>query len=180
MTILGPTLETDRLILRPPEPEDFEPLAGFLADPVATELLGGPVGPEIAWTRLSGLVGHWVLKGYGMFCVVEKATGRWLGRVGPLQPLGWPGPEVGWGLVRDSWGRGYATEAAGASMDWAFDHLGWTEAIHCINPANAASQAVARLLGSTSRGPGRLPPPIEASPVDIWGQTRAQWRARRV
>jgi RimJ/RimL family protein N-acetyltransferase len=88
------------------------------------------------------------------------------------------GQEVGWGLIREAWGRGYAFEAATASMDWVFDRLGWTEAIHCINPANRALGALARRLGSTNRGPGRLPPPLEAAPVDIWGQTRAQWRTR--
>ena len=178
MSDLGPTLETERLILRPPVREDFEPLAAFLADPVATLHLGGPVEPEVAWTRLTALAGSWSLLGFSMFCVIEKATGRWIGRVGPLHPVGWPGTEVGWGLLTDACGQGYATEAAARAMDWAFDHLGWDEVIHCIAPANEASARVAMRLGSTRRGPGRLPPPFEASEIEIWGQTRAQWKAR--
>jgi RimJ/RimL family protein N-acetyltransferase len=113
-----------------------------------------------------------------MFSVCEKATGRWVGRVGPWAPEGWPGTEVGWAIIRDCWGRGYATEAAIAAIDWAFDRLGWTQVIHCIDPANIASQVVARKLGSRNFGPGSLPAPFHEAPVDIWGQSREEWRTR--
>ena len=116
--------------------------------------------------------------GCGRVLSRRESTGRWIGRLGPWQPDGWPGTEVGWGLVREYWGRGYATEGAAASIDWAFATLGWTEVIHCIAPENLASQAVARKLGSRNRGRGLLPPPYEESRVEIWGQTRAQWFAR--
>jgi len=114
-----------------------------------------------------------------MFSVIEKASGRWVGRLGPWKPEGWPGPEIGWAIARDCWGRGYAPEGAAAATDWAFDNLGWTSVIHSIAPGNAASQAVARKLGSRNLGPGRLPPPFQDSPIDIWGQSREDWRARR-
>jgi RimJ/RimL family protein N-acetyltransferase len=64
-------------------------------------------------------------------------------------------------------------------MDWVFDALGWHEVIHSIAPDNIASQVVARKLGSSNRGPGTLPAPFERTRVDIWGQTCAQWLARR-
>ena len=70
-------------------------------------------------------------------------------------------------------------EAATAAIDWVFDHCGWTEVIHTIAPLNTPSQGVARRLGSTNRGPGTLPAPYEDSPVEIWGQSREQWRAKR-
>jgi len=117
--------------------------------------------------------------GYSLFTVVEKSTARWIGRVGPWVPEGWPGPEVGWGLIPEVQGKGYAVEAAARTIDWAFDDLGWTEVVHCIDPDNLASQRVAERLGSTNRGPGRLPPPIDHYPVDVWGQSREAWRARR-
>ena len=123
--------------------------------------------------------GAWAMQGVAMFSVVDKASGRWLGRAGPWQPEGWPGTEVGWSFLRSAWGKGYAREAAIAAIDWSFDHLGWTEVIHSIAPANTASQALAARLGSVNRGPGRLPPPHQDSPVDIWGQSREEWRARR-
>jgi RimJ/RimL family protein N-acetyltransferase len=81
--------------------------------------------------------------------------------------------------VRDRWGRGYAVEGAIASTNWAFDTLGWTNVIHSIAPANVASQRVAQKLGSRNLGPGKLPPPFQNDPVDLWGQTREEWRARR-
>ena len=65
-----------------------------------------------------------------------------------------------------------------AAIDWAFDVLGWSEVIHAIDPTNGASQAVARKLGSDLIGTGRLPEPIDTA-VEIWGQSRAAWRARR-
>jgi RimJ/RimL family protein N-acetyltransferase len=78
-------------------------------------------------------------------------------------PDGWPGTEVGWGIIRDCWGRGYAVEGATAAIDWAFDELGWSEVIHAIDPTNGASWAVARKLGAELIGLGRLPAPIDTS-----------------
>jgi len=175
---LGPTLETPRLILRPPAPEDFDAYVAFMADD-ATRYVGGPQSREAAWRGFVSIAGAWAMQGYSLFAVVEKSTGRWIGRVGPWVPEGWPGTEVGWGLIREANGKGYAVEAATATIDWAFDHLGWTEVVHCIDPENTASQRVAERLGSVNRGPGRLPPPVDQYPVDVWGQSREDWRARR-
>jgi RimJ/RimL family protein N-acetyltransferase len=171
-------LHTPRLLLRPLRIEDFGAWASLLADAEASHFIGGPLPRALAWRAFMVMAGAWHLQGFAMFSVIEKATGRWIGRLGPWFPEGWPGTEVGWGLVRDCWGRGYATEGAAATMDWAFTELGWTEVIHSIAPDNYASQAVARKLGSRKRGAGQLPPPFEDSPVEIWGQTRAEWSAR--
>jgi len=114
-----------------------------------------------------------------MFSVLEKSSGRWLGQAGPWKPEGWPGNEVGWSFHPDAWGKGYATEAAATAIDWAFGHLGWDAVIHCIDPANAASQALARRLGSRNQGPGRMPAPYEDAPNDIWGQSRDDWQEHR-
>jgi RimJ/RimL family protein N-acetyltransferase len=150
-----------------------------MADAEATRYIGGVQPRAAAWRGFLSMVGAWTVQGFAMFSVIEKDTGRWIGRIGPWVPEGWPGTEVGWGVVRAAWGKGYATEAAAAAIDWAFDSLGWSEVIHSIDPVNAASQAVARRLGSVNRGPGRLPAPYEDEPVDIWGQTRDAWCARR-
>ena len=174
----GPTLHTDRLILRPTAAEDFDPWATFMAHE-STRFIGGPMGREPAWRGFMSMAGAWTLQGFAMFSVIERETGRWVGRVGPWVPEGWPGTEVGWGIVPEAHQRGYALEAATAAIDWAFATLGWTDVIHCIDPDNVASQGVARRLGSTNRGPGRMPPPFQDYPIDIWGQSREQWRARR-
>lgn len=179
MRDLGPTLETARLILRPPQQEDFPLWAEFSADEETMRFIGGVAAPPAAWRSMATLAGSWALKGFAMFSVIEKASGRWIGRLGPWEPEGWPGTEVGWGLAKEATGKGYATEGASAAIDWAIDHLGWTDVIHCIDPANTASQKVAQRLGSVNRGPGRMPPPFQDHPVDIWGQSAADWKARR-
>jgi RimJ/RimL family protein N-acetyltransferase len=174
---LGPTLETDRLILRPPVAEDFEPWAAFVADPEAARFLGGAQDKVGAWRIMCTMTGAWTVRGFSMFSIIEKASGQWVGRLGPWQPEGWPGTEVGWGVAREHWGKGYATEGAIAAIDWAFATFGWDEVIHTIEPANTPSQAVARRLGSTILRQARLPAPMNVE-VDVWGQSRAQWRAR--
>ena len=81
------------------------------------------------------------MTGIAMFSVLEKSSGKWVGRLGPWYPEGWPDHEVGWGIAREHWGKGYATEGAAAAMDYAFDVLGWTQVIHCIEEEQpAASQ----------------------------------------
>jgi RimJ/RimL family protein N-acetyltransferase len=175
---LGPTLETPRLILRPPQQEDFALWAEFSSDAETTRFIGGVQPRGSAWRGMATLAGSWALLGFGMFSVIEKASGRWIGRLGPWQPEGWPGTEVGWGIAREAQGKGYATEGSAAAMDWAVDHLGWTDIIHCIDPANVASQNVAKRLGAVNRGAGKMPAPYEDVPVEIWGQSAVQWKAR--
>ena len=179
MDLDGLKLETPRLLLRPVRGEDFEAWAAFCADPVAMFHLGGVQPRALAWRSLLSVVGAWHVQGFSFFSVFERDSGQWVGRVGPWQPEGWPGTEVGYSLARAAWGKGYATEAVAACMDWAVDHLGWTDIIQTIAPDNAASQAVARRLGATLRGPGRLPAPYENQPSQIWGQSAAQWRVNR-
>jgi RimJ/RimL family protein N-acetyltransferase len=175
----APILETQRLILRAPAAEDFDAWAAFAADEEAMRHLGGAQDRAVAWRGICTMTGAWTIRGFSMFSAIEKASGRWVGRLGPWEPEGWPGTEVGWALVRDVWGKGYATEGAAACMDYAFDVLGWTEVVHTIEPANVASQAVARRLGSTILRQARMPAPFQDSVLDVWGQTREQWLARR-
>ncbi|MBL4800120.1 MAG: GNAT family N-acetyltransferase [Oleispira sp.] len=172
-------IETRRLILRPLEIEDFEGWAKLMEDEASSHFLDGPQPRAVAWRSFMVMAGAWALQGYAMFSVIEKSSGRWIGRVGPWCPEGWPGKEIGWAFVRDAWGRGYATEGAIAAADWAFSNLKWSEMIHVIAPDNLASQAVARRLGSEKIGPGRFPEPRQDEPVEIWGQSREEWLRRR-
>ena len=177
----GPTLETARLILRPPGQEDLDGWVELMGDEEASRFIGGLQGRAQSWRGLATTAGSWAMLGFGMFSMIEKSSGEWVGRAGPWQPEEWPGTEVGWGLRRAFWGKGYALEAAEATIDWAFDTLGWTEVIHSIDPGNLASQKVARRLGSyvMQAGVMVMPPPYHELPIDIWGQTRAEWLARR-
>lgn len=175
----GPFLITERLILRPPSAEDFEGWAAFCADPETMHHLGGVLGRGAAWRTLCTMVGAWHVRGYAMFSMILRDTGQWIGRTGPWMPEGWPGTEVGWGVAREFAGKGFAQEAAIASIDYAFDTLGWDKVIHTIDPANTASIALAERLGSTDQGPTRLPDPFEHIPVRAWGQSKAEWAARK-
>ena len=176
---LGPTLETERLILRPPVRDDFEGFCAFHADEATMTHLGGVQSPALVWRTMRVGVGAWHLDGFHMFSVLDKTTGEWMGRIGPLFPHDWPGHEVGWGLRSKFWGKGYAVEAAAAAMDYAVDTLGWDDIIHCIAPDNHGSAGVANRLGSVNRGPGRLPDPHAAIAINLWGQTAEQWRENR-
>jgi len=175
----GPSIETARLVMRPPIEADLDAFAELLGNPESAAFFGGPVPRAAAWRSMATMTGAWSLRGFGMFSVVERASGRCIGRLGPWQPEGWPGTEVGWGLIREAWGKGYATEGATAAIDWAFEALGWTDVIHTIAPGNMASIAVAKRLGSERRGPVTLPPPLDTWETEAWGQTREQWYARK-
>ncbi|HEX7342393.1 MAG TPA: GNAT family N-acetyltransferase [Rhodanobacteraceae bacterium] len=171
--------ETERLILRPPQAEDFAGWAAFFADPEATRHMGGVRSEPLAWRHFLMMAGAWSIQGFGAFSLVEKSAGRWLGWSGPWHPPGWPGAEIGWCLARDAWGHGYATESAVAIVDWVFQHLGWDDVVHLITPDNHASMAVARKLGSTCGRRIDMPEPFAGEPVDVWRQTREQWLQRR-
>jgi RimJ/RimL family protein N-acetyltransferase len=180
---LGPTLETERLVLRPPQQCDFDGFAGMASEEETMRFIGGRALRDAAWRSLATLTGSWALLGYGMFSVIEKASGQWIGRLGPWRPGGeeggWPGPEVGWGLVASAHGKGLAAEGATAAIDWAFDQLGWDHVIHCIDEQNTPSIALAERLGSKRlRTDVKLPAPFDMHSVDVYGQTRAEWKAR--
>lgn len=175
----APVLHTERLILRRPAAEDFGAWAAFCADAETMRFLGGAQGRAVAWRTMCTFAGAWDVRGFGMFSVIARDTGAWIGRIGPWQPEGWPGTEVGWGIAPAYAGRGYAREAAIATINYAVDTLGWNDVIHTIHPDNAASIALARRLGSVNRGPVTLPTPLADARVDAWGQSAAEWRARR-
>ncbi|MEP6493323.1 MAG: GNAT family N-acetyltransferase [bacterium] len=168
-------IETSRLLLRQPKVEDLDRWAEMMANDEAARYVGGVQAKPVVWRTIMSQAGAWALTGVAMFSVIEKSSGRWVGRVGPWQPFGWPGTEVGWSLHPDVWGNGYAIEAATATMDYAFTTLGWTDIIHCIHPDNVRSHRVAKRLGARHRGPGRLPAPYQNEPVELWGQTRDEW-----
>ncbi|WP_043364622.1 GNAT family N-acetyltransferase [Belnapia sp. F-4-1] len=167
----GPRLETARLLLRPPREEDLAGWTELMGDEAAARFIGGVQTPLGAWRGLATVAGSWALHGFGMFSVIERETGRWIGRVGPWRPHGWPGPEIGWALIRAAWGQGHAEEAARAAIAWSFGTLGWTKVIHVIRAENLPSKALAARLGSTFRTLGSLPAPHEGE-YEIWGQSR--------
>jgi RimJ/RimL family protein N-acetyltransferase len=144
-----PTFETERLILRELRDGDLEAYAPMMADPEVTRYLGDgrTQARDEAWRSLAMLLGHWHLRGFGMWAVTARASDLMIGRVGFFQPEGWPGFEIGWTFARGAWGNGYATEAARRVLAHGFGEMGRKEIISVIHPDNAASIRVAEKIG---------------------------------
>jgi RimJ/RimL family protein N-acetyltransferase len=148
------TLETDRLLLRAFTNADLEPYCAMCSDPEVMRFLGDgrTLSRTDAWRHIAIFLGTWQLRGYGMWAVEEKATGRFVGRVGYLHPEGWPGIELAWALARPFWGRGLASEAARVCLNHGFKSCGFEHVIHLIHPENQRSIAVAERLGAKREG----------------------------
>jgi RimJ/RimL family protein N-acetyltransferase len=148
------TLTTERLLLRQLREDDLEAYAALNADPEVMRYIGDgePRARDEAWSGMARLLGHWQLRGYGMYAVEERHTGDLVGRLGLHRPEGWPGLEIGWLIARDRWGSGYAPEGARAVLDLAFQRLGEPRIVSLIHPDNAASIRVAEKLGERLAG----------------------------
>jgi RimJ/RimL family protein N-acetyltransferase len=168
------TLETERLVLRMFREEDLDAYATMCADPEVMRYLGDgkSLTRSEAWRQMALILGHWRLRGFGLWAVEERGTGILLGRIGFFQPEGWPGFELGWMLRRASWGKGYATEGARRALAHAFTAMGRDHLISLIRPANRASIPVAERLGQTLEGRADL----FGHEVLIYGIVRAAWR----
>lgn len=175
LTPAAPRLETPRLILRGWQENDLSPYARLLADPTAARFItlgGEPRDARQAWVETAFLVGHWHLLGYGMFVVEDRATGSFLGRVGALQPRGWPSFEMAWAITPEARGNGYAAEAAQAATDWAFTQFDLERIVSIIHPLNVQSQRVAEKLGERRSGENFSP---LGEPCEIWELSRETW-----
>jgi RimJ/RimL family protein N-acetyltransferase len=149
-----PTIETERLILRPHRLDEFEAYAAFWADPdVVRFITGVPSTRENSWGRMLRVTGMWHLLGFGFLAIEEKGTGRFLGEAGfqdmrrDFQPTIEGTLETGWALIPSVHGLGYATEAAGAMVEWGAAHFPDMEMTCIISPENGASLRVAAKLG---------------------------------
>lgn len=148
-----PTLDTERLHLRMLEERDFEEYAAIHTDPDVTRFTVRTHLTRLeAWRHMATIVGHWHLRGFGMWGVFERESGRLVGRVGFHQPDGWPDFEIGWTMGKASWGRGYATEAAARCIEYARDVMKREHVISIIDPANTPSIRVAERLGESVEG----------------------------
>ena len=149
MTI--PTVTTERLILRAPQLSDFDAYADFRGSDRAA-FVGGPNTPAQAWQQLCALTGQWQLRGYGRWMIADKDTDEPLGVTGLHHPVEWPEAEVAWSLFAASEGRGIAYEAALAVRTYAYETLGWSTVISCVDSKNARSLALAKRLGCIRDG----------------------------
>lgn len=144
----GLTLETDRLVLRQPAPKDMDAMTEFYVSE-RSQYAGGYVIRPRAWSNGAMILGHWQVRGFGLWAVTKKGDDTALGMVGPYYPDGWPETEIGWVLFEGCEGKGYAGEAATAAIADARNRLGWTDIVHYIAPENARSIRLAEKLGAT-------------------------------
>lgn len=149
-----PTIETARLILRSHRLDDFETTVRIWSDPVVRMHFGArPFSREDIWARFLRQFGMWQVMGYGSFAVEEKATGDYVGTVGvfevrrEIEPNMEGTPEAGWTFATHVHGKGYATEATRAALDWTDEKLGSPRLFCIIAPGNKASIRVAEKCG---------------------------------
>ena len=175
------TLETERLLLRMPDPQDADGYLAIFRDPKVLAFLGiSAASPEDAVDGIQHMRRHWERHGIGLFSVVRKEDERLLGRVGFLlwDPEPWVNAmrqdlegeletEIGWTLASEHWGQRYATEAAAACRDWALGKLGLTRLVSVIAPGNAASIRVAEKIGESLERED-LPGPYFGRRVDLY------------
>jgi RimJ/RimL family protein N-acetyltransferase len=169
-------LETDRLLLRWFREDDFPEFLAMSSDPEVMKFIGGkPLTQFEAWKSMAGYIGHWYFRGYGVWAVEEKSSGKLVGRIGFMNPPGWPGFELGWTLARENWGKGYATEGARRAMQYAFTEMNRERLISLIAPENVNSIRVAERLGERVQGETEL----LGHQVFIYGISRDVWKQRQ-
>jgi RimJ/RimL family protein N-acetyltransferase len=159
-----PVLETERLILRDWKLADAEAFVGFFADGGASRFMGGPVARGRAWEIMAAEIGHWSLRGYGMWAVEEKNGAAFAGYCGLWEPGDWPETEIGWIFLPEHQGKGFATEAGRRVRDWAYAELKRKTLVSYIHPQNEASKRVATRLGAFHERSMEL----RGQPVDVF------------
>jgi RimJ/RimL family protein N-acetyltransferase len=170
-----PTLDTERLRLRPFRRGDIDDYAAMNADPEVMRHIGGTWDRSRSWRHLAFLIGHWPLGGSGMWALEQRETGAFLGTVGFAEPEGWPGFELVARLARRWWGSGYATEAARAALAHAFTVLRKDRVISLVRPDNHASLRLVERLGESLEGRTVL----MSTEYLVYGICRESWRPRR-
>jgi RimJ/RimL family protein N-acetyltransferase len=150
-------IETARLLLRPWQADDLAEFTRLLTDPEVTRyiVVHTPFSPQDVAELSARTLEQWERNGFGPWAAIEKATGRWVGRIGLNELPDWPGPhkvEVGWELHREFWGRGLATEGGRAGVRHGFEVVGLERIISVTMATNAASRRVMEKCGLRFQG----------------------------
>ncbi|MEO1677686.1 MAG: GNAT family N-acetyltransferase [Pseudomonadota bacterium] len=142
-----PDLETRRLVLRGPHAEDYPDFKATFAS-YRSRFMGGPLNPYETWMLYAAEIGHWEIRGFGMWMIHDKADDRPLGMAGGWQPAGWPEREIAWIIWPATAGQGYALEATDAARRHFYEIQGWDGAVSYLDPKNLASIRLAERLGA--------------------------------
>ncbi|WP_420863831.1 GNAT family N-acetyltransferase [Algirhabdus cladophorae] len=143
-----PVLETQRLVLRGPEAEDYPDFKATFSS-YRSRFMGGPLNAYEAWMLYAAEMGHWHIRGFGMWMIHDKETDATYGMAGGWQPAKWPEAEIAWIIWPDKAGKGYALEATSAVRDYYYAQKGWTTAVSYLDPKNLDSIRLAERLGAT-------------------------------
>ena len=142
-----PVLETQRLILRGPEAEDYPNFQATFTS-YRARFMGGPLNAYEAWMLYAAEIGHWRIRGYGMWMIHDRETDATLGMAGGWMPAKWPEREIAWVIWPDAAGHGYALEAVHAARKFFYRDLNWDGAVSYIDPKNLDSIRLAERLGA--------------------------------
>lgn len=142
-------LETDRLFLRTFQENDWKDLHKYYSDPACTKYTVGRALTEgETWRTMAAMIGHWQLRRYGSYALEERTTRQVIGIAGLDYPNDWPEPEIKWGLIREFWGKGYASEAVRAIKKMWIEYLPDLSLISLIHPDNKNSVNLAKAVGA--------------------------------
>jgi [ribosomal protein S5]-alanine N-acetyltransferase len=146
-------LETERLLMRPLTPGDLDAVHAVFSDPLVMQyLVGGACGLDASRAKLTSYIAHQETHGFSKWAVVERVSGAVIGDCGLKVLEDGPDVELGFHLARQYWGRGYATEAATACLDWGFENLDRNRIVAIVDPRNAASVRVLEKIGMSRHG----------------------------
>jgi RimJ/RimL family protein N-acetyltransferase len=171
-----PKIVTKRLILRGFQEDDLNAYADMYGDANVMRYIGSgqTLTRDESWRGMAMMLGHWHLRGYGLWAVEERASGAMIGRVGCWCPEGWLGFEIGWMIRQAYWGKGFATEAGLVAMEYAFEELQQPHIISIIQPENFASRRVAEKLGEKLKGTAE----VLGKETVVYGMSREEWENR--
>jgi RimJ/RimL family protein N-acetyltransferase len=149
----SPALRTKRLLLRRWTDQDRAGFASIMSDPDVMEYRLAPLSRQESDSMIDEQESSFDTRGFGLWAVERAEDGRLLGFTGlatsEFDAPFCPAVDIGWTLARDTWGLGYATEGAGAAMDFAFEVLRLEEVVAHTTSSNERSRAVMRRLGMT-------------------------------
>lgn len=148
MPVQIPVLETQRLILRGPEPEDYPNFKSTFTS-YRARFMGGPLNDYETWMLYAAEIGHWHIRGFGMWMIHDKTTDKPLGMAGGWKPAKWPEAELAWIIWPETAGHGYALEATHAVRTHLYSQMGWETAVSYVDPKNLDSIRLAERLGAT-------------------------------
>jgi [ribosomal protein S5]-alanine N-acetyltransferase len=142
-----PTLTTQRLIMRGPQANDFRGYRDFFADAEASAFYGGPLSAALAWRKLAIDIGHWALRGHGMWTLIDRDSAVMVGSCGIVWPEGWPRHELSWWIAASARRQGFADEASHAAINWATAAGGFATVETHMKDDNEAARRLAEKLG---------------------------------